>query len=239
MYVNVHMILPTFTLFLEPVHPLRFSLAEFRASLARELTEYQASAPEEAPAVKIVYRYPAILCKQLKNDLVVIGICQGARFLYQLAEKNAEILSGDNSCRIVSRDPEIRQDEFGITGRMVEYEILTPYLALNQQNAKKFYDLKGKPARDAFMQKILNGHLNTLAKSLDYSSREPITCTARVRFIQERTDQGNRIVFLGKFTTNLCIPDYLGIGQSVSSGYGTIRKICAAEESQQDSPVAP
>lgn len=233
------MTLPVFTLFLEPVNPLRFSLTELRASLNRGLTEYLASALDETPAAQIVYRYPAILCKQLRNDLVVIGICQGARFLHPLAEKNAEILSGDNSCRIVSRDPEIRQDEFGITGRMVEYEILTPYLALNQQNAKKFYDLKGKPARDAFMQKILEGHLNTLAKSLDYSSKEPITCSARLRFIQERIDRENRIVFLGKFTTNLCIPDYLGIGQSVSSGYGTIRKICAAEESQQDSPVAP
>jgi len=233
------MTLPVFTLFLEPVNPLRFSLTELRASLNRGLTEFQASAPDEAHAAKIVYRYPAILCKQLRNDLVVIGICQGARFLHQLVEENAEIPSGDNSCRIVSRDPEIRQDEFGITGRMAEYEILTPYLALNQQNAKKFYDLKGKPARDAFMQKILEGHLNTLAKSLDYSSKEPITCSARLRFIQERIDRENRIVFLGKFTTNLCIPDYLGIGQSVSSGYGTIWKICAAEESQQDSPVAP
>jgi len=233
------MILPTFTLFLEPIRPLEFSLTEFRASLAHNLAEHPASAPGAAYTGQVVYRYPAILCKQLKNDLVVIGICQGAWFLHQLADNNTEILSGKNSCRIVSRDIKIQQDEFGITGRMVEYEILTPYLALNQENAKKFYDLKGKPARDAFMQKILTGHLNTLAKSLDYSSSEPITCTAHIRFIQERIDRENRIVFLGKFTTNLCIPDYLGIGQSVSSGYGTIRKICAAEESQVDSPVAP
>jgi hypothetical protein len=234
LYVNTRMTLPIFTLFLEPVHPLQFSILEFRASLGRQLAELPASAPDAAHTGQILYRYPAILCKQLKHDLVLIGICQGARFLHQRVEKNAQILSGDNSCRIVSRDPGIRNEEFGITGRMVEYEILTPYLALNQQNAKKFYELKGKPARDAFMQKILTGHLNTLAKSLDYSSSEPITCTAHVRFIQERIDRENRIVFLGKFTTNLCIPDYLGIGQSVSSGYGSIRKICAGKESQQD-----
>ncbi|AGB02671.1 CRISPR-associated endonuclease Cas6 [Methanoregula formicica] len=231
--------LPTFTLFLDPVHPPEFTLPEFRASLARDLAEHPASAPGAAHDGQILYRYPAILCKQLKNNLAVIGICQGARFLRQLADNNAEILSENNSCRIVSRDPEIHNEEFGITGRMYAYEILIPYLALNQQNAKKFYGLKGKPARDAFMQKILTGHLNTLAKSLDYSLSEPITCTARVRFIQERIDRENRIVFLGKFTTNLCIPDYLGIGQSVSSGYGTIRKICAMEEPHQDPATIP
>jgi hypothetical protein len=31
-------------------------------------------------------------------------------------------------------------------------------------------------------------------------------------------------VFLGTFQTNLTIPDYLGIGQSVSAGFGTIRR---------------
>lgn len=232
------MTLPIFTLFLDPVHPLRFSLPEFRAALARELAEFQASAPDAAGAGQVVYRYPAILCRQLKNDLVVVGICQGARFLHHLACTAPELVPGDNSCRIISRDPELHNKEFGITGRMHEYEILTPYLALNQQNAKKFYELKGKPARDAFMQKILTGHLNTLAKSLDYPLPEPITCTPHIRFIQERIDRENRIVFLGKFTTNLCIPDYLGIGQSVSAGYGTIRKICATKEPHQDTSTA-
>jgi hypothetical protein len=30
------------------------------------------------------------------------------------------------------------------------------------------------------------------------------------------------MVFLGTFGTNLTIPDYLGLGLSVSSGFGTI-----------------
>lgn len=230
------MTLPLFTLFFEPVNPLEFSLPEFRAALTREFAEHRASAEHAEYTGQVVYRYPAILCKQLRNDLVVIGLCQGAGFLQDLAGKNPELLPGKNSCRIVLRDPGIRNEEFGITGRMYEYEILTPWLALNQQNAKKFYDLKGKPARDAFMQKILTAQLNTLAKSLDYTHSEPITCTARVRFIRERIDRENMIVFLGKFTTNLCIPDYLGIGQSVSSGYGTIRKISAMDELQHDTP---
>ena len=41
----------------------------------------------------------------------------------------------------------------GSSDKIHTYEFLTPWLALNQQNAKKFYDLKGKPKRDAFMTK--------------------------------------------------------------------------------------
>jgi len=108
---------------------------------------------------------------------------------------------------------------------MSSYEFLTPWLALNQQNAKKFYDLQGKPQRDAFMQKLLTDQLNTLAKSLDYKVTNPITCVSKVRFKREQIDRENVMVFLGKFQTNLTIPDYLGIGQSVSQGYGTVRCI--------------
>lgn len=169
-------------------------------------------------------------CKQVKGGLVLLGICQGAGFLWQITTGTQELEAGEIPCRITSRDPEIRQEEFGIDGGIHTYEFLTPWLALNQQYAKKFYDLSGKPARDAFMEKLLLSHLNTLAKSLDYVPPEPITCTAKVKFMRERIDRENVIVFLGKFTTNLRIPDYLGIGQSVSQGYGTLRGISAVHE---------
>jgi len=34
--------------------------------------------------------------------------------------------------------------------------------------------------------------------------------------------------FLGAFTVNFSIPDYWGIGKSVSRGFGTIRKLKSA-----------
>lgn len=228
------MTLRTFTVFLEPANPLQFSLPGFRSSLTGLLAEYQSTLPKNAPAGQVIHRYPALLCKEVKQDLLAIGICQGAGFLQDLAQEKTEILTGENCCRIVSRDFEIREEEFGITGELYDYEILTPWIALNQQNAKRFYDLKGKPARDAFMQKILTAHLNNLAKSLDRSPAGPVICIPHVRFIRERIDRENVIVFLGKFRTNLCIPDYLGIGQSVSQGYGTLRKVPALQESPEE-----
>ncbi len=67
------------------------------------------------------------------------------------------------------------------------------------------------------------------AKSLDYDLPAPLTCESRVRFKRERIHQENVMVFLGTFGTNLRIPDYLGIGQSVSLGFGTIRCIDPSE----------
>ena len=222
------MILRVFTLALEPANPLQFSLPEFRSLLTKQLAEYLAATPAEHPASHSIHRYPAVQCKQVRSELMVIGICQGAPFLHQLASGNDTIPAGGSTCTIISRDADIRNEEFGTGSATHDYEFLTPWLALNQQYTKKFYDLNGKPARDAFMEKLLLTHLNTLAKSLDAPPAEPVTCTAHVKFKRERIDHENVIVFLGKFRTNLRIPDYFAIGQSVSQGYGTIRGIVPA-----------
>jgi len=215
------MILPVYTLTLEPSDPLCFSLEELRSFFHIKSADYTLLHKDSAPG--FIHRYPVVQCKQVKNTLMVIGIGQGAYLLQEISEGNEEVRSGGTSCTIYGRDPENRKEEYGISEIIRTYEFLTPWLALNQQNAKKFYDLKGKPERDAFMQKILSGHLGTLARSLDYDLPAPLSCTSRVRFRRERIDRENVMVFLGTFSTNLRIPDYLGIGQSVSQGFGTIR----------------
>jgi hypothetical protein len=221
------MILPLFTLTLEPSNPLQFSIDELRSFFYKKLTEFTKLPRDSTNG--FIYRYPVLQCKQIKSMLMVIGIGQGADLLQEISRGAKEFRIGETTCAISGRDKEIRNEVFTISDKIHTYEFLTPWLALNQQNAKKFYDLKGKPERDAFMQKILNGHLSTLAKSLDYDLPTPLTCESRVRFKRERIHQENVMVFLGTFSTNLHIPDYLGIGQSVSSGFGTIRGIAQSE----------
>nr|WP_321352070.1 CRISPR-associated endonuclease Cas6 [uncultured Methanoregula sp.] len=210
-----------FTLQLEPVNPIAFSIESLRSFFNKELLAYIALRNDREG---FIHRYPAVQCKLVKTQLMAVGIAQGADFLQRLGDGPA-IATGPDTCRVTGRDPAVRKEPFGIAAEPETYEFQTAWLALNQQNAKKFYDLKGKPERDAFMQKILLSHLATLAKSLDCPLASPITCETKVRFKRERIDRENVIVFYGKFRTNLAIPDYLGIGQSLSQGYGTVRRL--------------
>jgi hypothetical protein len=224
------MLIKIFTLALEPADPIQFSLPELRTYFAGKLGEY--TARNKSNAAGFIHRYPVIQCKQAGNMLVAIGISQGAVLLEQLLQGKVEIIAGKNTCIILERDASIRQEVFGISGTMYTYEFLTPWLALNQQNAKKFYELKGKPERDAFMHKILAGNLATLAKSLDYKPPVPITCEEKIKFRIDWIERESIIVFLGKFRTNCRIPDYFGIGQSISQGFGTVK--CIPEHPVRD-----
>jgi hypothetical protein len=222
------MILRMYTISVEPAHPLRFSVDELRSFLNKKLAVYSVLCRNDAAG--FIHRYPVLQCKQVKGDLIVTGIGQGAGCLCQLTGDQTELAAGESTCRITARDPAIRAEQFGVTDAITTYKFLTPWLALNQQNAKKFYDLNGKLLRDTFMQNLLTAQLNTLAKSLDYEIPVPITCKAKVRFKRERIDRENVMVFLGKFRTNLTVPDFLGIGQSVSQGYGTIKSFTEDSE---------
>ena len=226
------MILRIFTLTLEPADPMHFSIGDLRSYLSSRLDEYTVLHKDSSSG--FIHRYPAVQCRQIKNTLMAVGISQGADLLRQISDEQGEISTGEASCTITARDTFIRNEEFGITGTNVTYEFLTPWLALNQQNQKKFYDLKGKPERDAFMIEIIVRNLGTLAKSLDYAVPAPINCEAKVRFRRDRIDRHNVMVFLGKFRTNLTIPDYLGIGQSVFLGFGAIKRISEIIETDDE-----
>jgi len=222
------MILRMYNLSLEPEYPLRFSADELRSFLNKKMAEYITLHKDDTAG--FIHRYPVLQCKQIKTGLIMIGISQGAGWLCRSTHDRKILGTGESTCRITARDPAIRSEPFGVADASITYEFLTPWLALNQQHAKKFYDLNGKLQRDAFMQKLLAAHLHTLAKSLDYGITIPVSCEAKVRFRRDRIGRENVIVFLGKFVTNLTIPDYLGIGLSVSQGYGTIKRITESSD---------
>ena len=222
------MILRMYNLSLEPEYPLRFSADELRSFLNKKMAEYITLHKDDTAG--FIHRYPVLQCKQIKTGLIMIGISQGAGWLCRSTHDRTILGTGESTCRITARDPAIRSEPFGVADASITYEFLTPWLALDQQHAKKFYDLNGKLQRDAFMQKLLAAHLHTLAKSLDYGITIPVSCEAKVRFRRDRIGRENVMVFLGKFVTNLTIPDYLGIGLSDSQGYGTIKRITESSD---------
>src|SRR5512139_1239138 len=139
------MILRMYTISVEPARPLQFSLDELRSFLNKKLAEYAALPADYVD--RFLHRYTVLQCKQLKTELIVTGISQGAGCLCQLTADGTMLGDGESICRITSRDPVIRSELFGVTDHVISYEFLTPWIALNQQNAKKFYDLDGKPER--------------------------------------------------------------------------------------------
>jgi hypothetical protein len=222
------MILHTFTLTLGSTQPIHGSAHELRGFFATKFNEY--TELHQHNADKFIYRYPVVQYKMIKNVPTVIGINEGAEVLKQIFDEYDEIRLGENTYQIVERGIALKDEEFGISDKIHSYEFATPWLALNQENYRKFYSLKGKAERDEFVRKILIGNLISMSKSLNYDVPGQIKGDVRVRFRKERLKDINVMAFTGGFLVNFQIPDYLGIGKSVSRGFGAVKQIQGEQE---------
>ncbi len=74
------------------------------------------------------------------------------------------------------------------------------------------------------MRKTLIGNLLSISKSLGYVVLEQIKIRTKLSPVKVYSKGIPLIGFEGEFQTDLMIPDYLGIGRSVSRGFGVARR---------------
>lgn len=236
------MILHTFTLTLGSTQPIHGSASELRGFFATKFNEY--TELHQHNADKFIYRYPVVQYKMIDNVPTVIGINEGADVLKQIFDEYNEIRLGANTYQIMERGISLNDEEFGISDKIHSYEFVTPWLALNQDNYRKFYSLKGTIERDEFVRKILIGNILSMAKSLGYDVPGQIKCDAKVHFRKDRLKDVSVMTFTGYFYANFQIPDLLGLGKSVSRGFGAVRQLTGNKEenticSSSSTPGAP
>ncbi|MEN6611294.1 MAG: CRISPR-associated endonuclease Cas6 [Methanoregulaceae archaeon] len=216
------MILRTYSFTLHPVNPDTVQNNTLRAYFEKALSTYLIF--HENDIGPLIHRYPVIQLKIIDDMQMVIGINEGASALLEICSGNTEIQVNDTTYRISGNGRSLKIEEFGHSEKMRSYEFVTPWLALTQENYRKFYTLKGKEQRDTFMGTVLTGNLRSLARSVGYDSPLEITGETQVKFRKDRIENIPDMVFTGKFSVNFSIPDYLGIGKSVSRGFGTVRQ---------------
>ena len=68
----------------------------------------------------------------------------------------------------------------------------------------------------------LTGNILSMSKSLNYQVPDRINCETDVRICKGRQKDTKIMTFTGTFSTNFFIPEYLGLGKSVSRGFGAV-----------------
>lgn len=225
------MILDIFTITLDPATMSGSTVQEMNRFFSAALSEYikerkTEGKPDQSP---FLTRYPAVIAREIKGRIRVTGINEGAQYLTVSAGEDREFFPGHETWRI-SRDYKEpgTQYTFGPSDTMIDYEFVTPWAGLTQENYRKFYTLKGKTERDEFVAKILAGSVRSLARALDAGETGSLACTTNLHFQKTKIDGENTIVFTGKFRMDFCIPDFLALGKFVGRGYGAVTKSEAA-----------
>lgn len=172
-----------------------------------------------------IYIFPRVQYHILNGYAMVIGIEEGVDAV-KLIESSLHQLSLQKEVyKIIEKDGSESEINYGVVTGLQEYSFLTSWLALNEKNYEKYQKLGVWAKRKELLEKILVGNIISMSKSLGYTVPEPIKANiGNMKEVQAKLKGTPMLGFLGTFSVNFSIPDYWGIGKSVSRGFGTIIK---------------
>ena len=215
--------LKTLRLTLKSDRPVEESAAKLRGFFATRFNEY-ALLHQHIDVDKLLYRYPRIQYKILDGVPLVLGIEEGAEVLKDIYDKYDEIKLGENTYTIVERGIALKEEEFGISTELITYEFITPWIALSQNNYQRYLESSREQRRE-LLRRTLIGNILSASKGLDYVVLEEIKVAIGGLRLRKCELKGTPFIgFLGEFMVNFAIPDYMGLGKSVSRGFGTVRR---------------
>lgn len=216
--------LKTLTLTMQSDETITENAAKLRGFFATEFNNYILLHQHKGD--KFVYSYPLVQYKMISNIPLILSMKEGVEALKDIYNKYHNIKLGRNSYEIVEKVIKTKEEELGIKNGNINYSFLTPWLALNEKNYEKYQGLGSWIKKKEFLAKILTGNIISMSKGLGYTILELIKI--EIGFLKEvKTSlKGTPMLgFLGTFSVNFAIPDYFGLGKSVSRGFGTVKRI--------------
>ena len=175
-----------------------------------------------------IYRYPLIQFKIINKTPTLLAISDKAINIFsEIFLKLQTITIDNNTIPIHEKNLNIMNDHFGFSDKWHSYEFISPWLALNQKNYLLYQTKQPISQKEVFLSKILTGNILSMSKDLgvwlDQDKR--IVVNTSVQPIQVKLKGEEMTAFKGMFITNYLISDYLGIGKSVSRGFGVVKRL--------------
>ena len=175
---------------------------------------------------KYSYSYPLIQYKNHQGTSMIIGIKDGVNVIKEIFDKYDSIQLDGQIYHIFEKCLELKKEEFGVCKKHIPYSIITSWLALNEKNYERYQRLGAWGKKKELLKKILIGNIISMSKSLGYTVPAPIEAKIiELKEVPTKLKGTPMLGFLGTFSVNFQIPDYWGIGKSVSRGFGTVKRL--------------
>lgn len=175
-----------------------------------------------------VFKYPLVQYKVVDNIPILIGLNEGAELLTSLFLKIKELKIEDNIYTINYKNIENKKVDIGVKTDLYKYKFVTLWMGLNQKNHTPYKILKNENdvnSINELFKSILKGNILSFFKSVNYTETERINVLPDFKEKSTKFKNIDMLAFDGEFTVNVMLPDYLGLGKSVSRGFGSIKLI--------------
>ncbi|RZB36882.1 MAG: hypothetical protein SRB2_01682 [Desulfobacteraceae bacterium Eth-SRB2] len=174
-----------------------------------------------------IYRYPLIQFKLIDKTPAILAITDRAVSIFsEIFMKLDKIVIEDTVIPVFEKDLKIEEVEFGYSDDIFMYEFASPWIGLNQKNFIKYNDA-GREEKNEMLKSVMTGNVLSMSKHLDcwLSKDQKIKIDHKLKETKVNLKGKSMTAFNGIFKTNFLLPDCLGIGKSVSRGFGAVRRM--------------
>lgn len=172
------------------------------------------------------YKYPTIQYKVINKVPTLIGIQEGAELLPSLFLKIKELDIDGQKFNVNTKNIELKNEKIGYSDSLHDYKFTTLWMGLNQTNYAKYQNLKSEAEKQDMLNSILVGHILSFFRNTGVELNPNERLMAKLNVVEKSTKfkENKMIAFSGSFIVNALLPDEIGLGKSVSRGFGSVAK---------------
>ncbi len=174
------------------------------------------------------YEYPKVQYKVLNEMPYLVGVgAEAAQLLTELFLKINELDINGERFPVFAKNIESKNWIIGLSDSLQTYRFETLWMALNQENYALYQTYSDERKADQLRGIATQ---NILAFFTAFNLRLPpearvMTVLQNIRTKETNFKNNRMLAFQGQFVTNALLPDFVGLGKSVSRGFGSVKKI--------------
>ncbi len=168
------------------------------------------------------FLYPRVQVKILNEQIYIVGINEGVDSIKAIAQKMDFLDFGNITFQVLDNEIEEHVNRFQPVSKLIRYRFVTPWVALNQTTGNRYRYLNNAD-RVNFLNRLLGQNIVFMAREMGMELEENIfTKVTLSSLFPRQVDENNWGAFDGEFRANFVLPNYLGIGNGITRGYGAL-----------------
>lgn len=175
---------------------------------------------------RLSYSYPLVQYKRIDGKMAIVGIGTMADCIMQLAgqfPRTLKIGKKDIAFHVQSCKIEKYQPIMEVNPKLYS---IKDYIALTDENLKKYNSMLALTDKLSFLEDILTGNILSFLKGIGYHAEDRIFC-AITTFSEPHIKYYKGVhfnVFNLSFVSNIELPSGISLGKSGSVGFGVLKK---------------
>ena len=172
-----------------------------------------------------LYSYPLIQYKRIGKKPHLVCVEEGVDVVHHFFENKQEgLMLGDRLYELKVEQLNLNSFTMQVWDKSFNY-LLQEWLPLNQKNYVEFRKLNSEMEQLEFLEKILIGNILSFAKGIDWNIEKQIKLKIPkiLRTNLLTIKDVKREAYTLNFTTNVFLPNHIGLGKNASMGFGVVR----------------